>query len=486
MWFRPEQVREVDWAGDPSKSVEKGELGMRLSPRGSFSLWKEVVRGRSQPWTPAEVAAASDLRRDLAAALLGRAADLARQNRALILGDAEREQMLAGERAARSEAERLGRMKDEFLATLSHELRTPLNAIIGWTHILRVTDDPAMAKQAGEVIDRNARAQATMIEDLLDASRITSGKLRLEVQAVDLTAVVSAALETAEPAARAKGVRIERLLDSLLDIRVSGDPTRLQQVFWNLLSNAVKFTPKGGKVQVILERVNSHVEVTVTDTGQGIEPEFLPHLFDRFRQQDAATNRQHGGLGLGLSIVRHLVELHGGTIFARSGGPGRGSTFVVSLPVRPVADARRAGVHPTRAAGPLDDHCDDLGGIRLLLVDDERDSIEMMRRILEECNAVVVAANSAEEALEAYRAGGFEVVVSDIGMPGLDGYEFIKRLRQMESAAGLSRCPAVALTAYARPEDRRRALLSGYQFHVSKPVEMAELTTVIASLANRI
>lgn len=487
MWFRPEQLREVDWAGDPSKSVEKGDDGVRLSPRGSFALWKQVVRGRSQPWSSAEIAVASDLRRDLAEAMLGRAADLVKQNRVLRKGDADKEEMLASERAARGEAERMNRIKDEFVATLSHELRTPLNAIIGWAQILRRGGDVEDIREASEVIERNARVQATMIEDLLDASRITSGKLRLDLQSIDLTSVVLAALETISPGAQAKGVRMERLLDPLHQVRISGDPTRLQQVFWNLLSNAVKFTPKGGKVQVLVERIDSHVEVSVSDTGQGIEPSFLPHVFDRFRQQDAASNRKHGGLGLGLSIVRHLVELHGGTIYARSAGEGLGATFVVTLPLRAVSEAeRRTGVHPTRATGPLDDETLDLKGVRVLLVDDEADARSMMRRILEDCGAAVVTAGSAEEALVAYDAGSFEVVVSDIGMPGLDGYAFIKRLRQLESQAGRPRCPAVALTAYARAEDRRRVLLAGYQIHVAKPVEPAELTVVIANLVDKL
>ncbi|WP_422927191.1 ATP-binding protein [Singulisphaera sp. PoT] len=487
MWFRPEQVREVDWAGDPSKTVEKGDGAVRLSPRGSFALWKQVVRGKSQPWTASEIAAANDLRRDLAEAMLGRAADLVKQNRVLRRGDVEKEEMLASERAARSEAERLGRMKDEFVATLSHELRTPLNAIIGWSQILRRAHDTEDIREAGEVIERNARIQATMIEDLLDASRITSGKLRLDMQQVDLTSTVSAALETVAPAAQAKGVRIERLLDTLHRVHISGDPTRLQQVFWNLLSNAVKFTPRGGKIQVLIERIDSHVEVSVSDTGQGIDPKFIPHVFDRFRQQDAATNRKHGGLGLGLSIVRHLVELHGGTIFVRSEGDGQGSTFVVSLPVRAVAnEGRRTGVHPTREMSPIEDDQIDLNGVKILIVDDETDAREMMSRVLEECGAEVVTAGSGEEGLARFQGAKFDVIVSDIGMPGLDGYEFIKQLRNLESSLGRPRCPAVALTAYARPEDRRKVLLSGYQIHLAKPVEFAELTAVIANLVDKI
>jgi light-regulated signal transduction histidine kinase (bacteriophytochrome) len=486
MWFRPEQVREVDWAGDPSKSVEKGDGRVRLSPRGSFALWKEVVRGKSRPWSPSELAAASELRRDLAEILLSRAAGLARQNRDLLRGDAEKEQMLASERAARSEAERLGRMKDDFVATLSHELRTPLNAIIGWTQILRRSGAVDAVKAASEVIERNARAQASMIEDLLDVSRISSGKLRLDVQQLDLAEVVDAALETIAPAAQAKGVRVERLPGPEKDVMISGDPTRLQQVFWNLLSNAVKFTPRDGKIQVRVERIDSHVEIGVTDTGRGIDPEFLPHIFDRFRQQDASTTRKYGGLGLGLSIVRNLVELHGGTIYARSEGEGKGASFVVSLPVRAVSIPRRRKDDGAPREGPVDVESLDLAGVRILIVDDEEDARELLRRVLEDCGASVVAAGSAEEGLEVYRDGEFEVVVSDIGMPGVDGYEFITRLRRLEAESGRPRRPAVALTAYARAEDRRRVLLSGYQFHVSKPVEPAELMLVIANLVNKL
>ncbi len=362
-----------------------------------------------------------------------------------------------------------------------------LNSIVGWARILRGASNVADVKEASEVIERNARVQVAMIEDLLDVSRIASGKMRLDMQPMRPTAAVGAALDTVAPMAQAKGVRVERLFDPLEDIEITGDPNRLQQVFWNLLSNAVKFTPKGGKVQVVVERVDSHVEVSISDTGRGISPAFLPHVFDRFRQQDAATNRNHGGLGLGLSIVRHLVEMHGGTIFARSGGDGLGSDFVVTLPLRAVTRARhRTGEHPTHAGGPIEEDPLDLGGVRILVVDDEDDAREMMRRILEDCGAVVSPAGSAGEALTSYRDGDFDVIVSDIGMPGTDGYELIRGIRQQEASSARKRCPAVALTAYARPEDRRRVLLAGFQIHVAKPVEPAEITAVIASLVSEL
>ncbi len=483
MWFRPEQVREVNWAGDPAKSVTKGEGAARLSPRGSFALWKEVVRGRCRPWSPGEVAAALDFRRDLAEILAARAGELASRNRVLQRRGDEKEEMLAGERAARGEAERLNRLKDEFVATLSHELRTPLAAILGWVHLLRRGGDGPSVESACEVIERNARAQVAMIEDLLDVSRIASGKLRIDVQPTALAGAVAAAVETVSPAAAAKGVRIERIFNPGDDLQITGDPTRLQQIFWNLLSNAVKFTPKGGRVQVVIERVDSHVEVIVADSGRGIAPEFLPHVFDRFRQQDAASNRTHGGLGLGLSIVRNLVELHGGTIYARSDGEGKGAEFVVSLPLRAVS---RAGRDRRAPAGAMEEDAFDLRDVRLLVLDDESDAREMLRRVFEERGATVVAAATADEALTAYRDGAFDAVVSDVGMPTVDGYEFIRRLRAIEAASGRPRRPAVALTAYARAEDRRRALVAGFQSHVAKPVEPAEITAVVASLVDRI
>jgi light-regulated signal transduction histidine kinase (bacteriophytochrome)/ActR/RegA family two-component response regulator len=483
MWFRPEQVREVNWAGDPTKSVAKSDGAARLSPRGSFALWKQVVRGRCRPWSPGEVAAALDFRKDASEMLAARVGELAGRNRLLLRHGLEKEEMLAGERAARSEAERINRMKDEFVATLSHELRTPLAAILGWVHLLRRGGDGPGVEAACDVIERNTRAQVTMIEDLLDVSRIASGKLRLNVQPTSLAAAVAAAVESVSPTAEAKGIRIERIIGPDEDSQITGDPTRLQQIFWNLLTNAVKFTPKGGRVQVVVERVNSHVEVIVADSGQGISPEFLPHVFDRFRQQDAASNRTHGGLGLGLSIVRNLVEMHGGTIYARSDGEGKGAEFVVALPIRAVS---RGGRQRGEAGAAMEDDSLDLGGVRILVLDDEADAREMIRRVLEERGAVVTAAASADQALEAYREGDFDAIVSDVGMPTVDGYEFIRRLRAFESSAGRPRRPAVALTAYARPEDRRRALVSGFQSHVAKPVEPAEVTAVVASLVGRI
>jgi hypothetical protein len=389
--------------------------------------------------------------------------------------------------AARAEAERVGQMKDEFLATLSHELRTPLNAIVGWSQIIRAAPQHAEDVAEGiEVIERNARAQTQIIEDLLDMSRIINGKLRLDVQRVDLATVIRAAADTVSPAADAKGIRLQLVLDPLAS-PVSGDPNRLQQVFWNLLSNGIKFTPRGGRVQVLLERINSHLEVSIIDTGEGIEPEFLPLVFDRFRQADATTTRRHGGLGLGLAIVKQLVELHGGSIRAKSPGRGKGATFVVILPLtilHPDSEPLPPRHHPSAPAIPLTmGDCAKIEGVRVLVVDDEADARELLRRLLMDCNAIVTVAATAQEALALLESERPDVLVSDIGMPGEDGYTLIQRVRALGEGYG-GRTPAIALTAYARPEDRVKAMVAGFQQHLSKPVEPAELIAVVATLMN--
>jgi PAS domain S-box-containing protein len=400
---------------------------------------------------------------------------------------AEAEQVAEEKQRLYVEAQESNRLKDEFLATVSHELRTPLTAILGWAHLLRTgqTDDEKMAK-ALETIERNARAQAQLIDDLLDVSRIITGKIRIDVRPVDPNSFIDAAVEAVRPAAEAKGVRLQRIMDTGV-ATVSGDPVRLQQVVWNLLSNAIKFTPKGGRVQVRLERVNSHIEIAVSDTGPGIASEFLPYVFDRFRQADGRTTRQHGGLGLGLSIVRHLVELHGGTVRAESEGEGQGATFTVLLPVAPVYQTAKAveRVHPAaRDTLPLYDCPDRLDRKRVLVVDDEPDTRELLKAGLGQCGAVVTVVGSAVEALEAIAASVPDLLISDIGMPGEDGYELIRRVRQLPSENG-GKLPAIALTAYARVEDRMQALRAGYQMHVPKPVELAELVAVAASLIRR-
>lgn len=401
----------------------------------------------------------------------------------------DRERLLESERTARSELERANRMKDEFLATLSHELRNPLNAILGWAQILRSNHlPPAETAQGMEIIERNARAQAKIIEDLLDMSRIISGKIRLDVQRIDLADVLRAALETIKPAADAKGIRLRAALDPLAS-PVSGDPNRLQQVFWNLLSNAVKFTPRGGSVQILSERVNSHLEVSVIDSGEGIESQFLPHVFDRFRQADATTTRIHGGLGLGLAIVRQLVELHGGTVCAKSAGRDEGATFIVHLPLTVFATDRGA---PSQRRHPASDNLHasaqaaaDIAGVKVVVVDDEPDARGLIRRLLEQCDAKVLDAATAEDAIQLVQTTLPDVLISDIGMPGEDGYSLIRRLRKSPADQG-GNTSAVALTAYARADDRVNVVLAGFQHHLSKPVEPAELIAVVASLSKRI
>jgi len=398
--------------------------------------------------------------------------------------EAEREHLLEAERAARSEAERVSVMKDQFLATVSHELRTPLNAILGWSQVLRARSHNDQDLADGlEVIERNTRVQTQLIEDLLDMSRIVSGKIRLDVQQVDLPEAIKAAVASVQHSADARDIRLSVVLDPLAG-PVRGDPARLQQCFWNLLTNAIKFTPRGGRVQVSLERVNSHVEISVSDNGQGIKPEFLPHLFERFRQADASTTRRHGGLGLGLSIVKHLVELHGGKIRAKSAGEGQGSTFIIDLPIMVIHPQDASGRNPAGAddSVAIDQPC--LEGIKVLAVDDEPDARTLIKRVLEDCGAQVILAGSANEGLDLLAREKPDMILSDIGMPGQDGYEFIRKVRAMAPDRG-GRTPAAALTAFARAEDRTRALRAGYQTHVAKPVEPTELTAVVASLAMR-
>jgi signal transduction histidine kinase/ActR/RegA family two-component response regulator len=385
-------------------------------------------------------------------------------------------------------AERATRARDEFLATVSHELRTPLTSIIGWIQLLEGETDPAVLAEAHDTIGRNARAQSRLIEDILDFSRIHAGKLRLDVQPIDLVDVISGAVEVVRPAADAKGVRLDAVLDPNAG-HVSGDTDRLQQVVWNLLSNAVKFTARDGKVQVRLERVNSHAEITVSDTGEGIAPEFLPYVFDRFSQADTGSTRQYGGLGLGLGIVKHLVELHGGTVKAYSPGPGRGATFVVCLP-RLIARDHAAHelreqqeqqvFSDTRAAiSPILDGRQ-LSGIRTLVVEDNDDARTLLATILRRSGAIVDAAASAAAALDTLLKHRPDIIISDIEMPGEDGYSLIRRVRSHGAAA--RNVPAIALTAYARTADRVRALGAGFQMHIPKPVEPSELVAAVKSL----
>lgn len=398
----------------------------------------------------------------------------------------ERDDLLRSEQEAREQAEMASRSKDDFLGLLSHELRTPLNAILGWTRLLSTGAlDETAASQALETIDRNAKLQARLIDDMLDVSRIISGKLRLDAQPVDLASVINAAVETLRPAAEAKSIRLYTMLDFGTG-SVLGDPVRLQQVVWNLVSNAVKFVPREGSVRVTLRRVNSQTEIVVSDSGPGIDPDFLPYVFDRFRQGNSSPEKRFGGLGLGLSIVRHLVELHGGIVEAGNGEDG-GAVFCVRLPVMAVSRtfaqlSEATSSASTSANGDLAFDCPpDLAGVKVLAVDDEADARKLLGALFKQCGATVETCSSAAEAVKMIEEFEPDVLVSDIGMPGEDGYSLIRKVREAEKKTG-GRLPAVALTAFARTEDRFHALSAGYNMHVPKPVEPAELALVISRL----
>jgi PAS domain S-box-containing protein len=393
----------------------------------------------------------------------------------------EREQLLLREQHLREQAEAASRLKDEFLAIISHELRTPLHSILGWAKLLRSGRlDGSETVRATEAVERNAHMQSQLIEDLLDVSRIVSGKLRLEIQPVDMPAVISAALDVVRPAAEGKEITLVSALEPL-DSFVFGDATRLQQAVWNLLSNAVKFTPRGGQVSVRLAQHGAELEISVSDTGQGIHAEFLPHVFDRFRQEDSTCTRKHGGLGLGLSLVKYLVEMHGGAVHADSAGPGQGATFTLRLPLtKPRPVEQRSVFSPVSLAVPVE-HAPplQLGGVNVLMVDDERDARDMVAALLTTAGATVTTAASVADALEKLWAGKYSVLISDIAMPDEDGYLFIRQARAM----GIH-TPAIALTAYSLEEDRRKALAAGYQAYLTKPVEPPYLIAVLAALAS--
>jgi signal transduction histidine kinase/ActR/RegA family two-component response regulator len=406
---------------------------------------------------------------------------LARQTADII----ERARAEADLRSAYEQAEAATHAKDEFLAVVSHELRSPLTAVLGYARLLRAeTAEPGQVKQMAEIIERNGRMQLQLIEDLLDIARIISGKLKLEVQPVDLVTVITAALDVVRPALQAKGIELHASLDPLAG-QVTGDPDRLQQVVWNLLSNAIKFTPQGGRAEIVLRREDPHVQIIVRDTGKGIEREFLPHIFERFRQSDMSSTRRVGGLGLGLSLVKHLVELHGGTVDADSPGAAQGSVFTIRLPLRAIYTAP-----PTERksmAALLNSGAQSLRELRALIVDDEEDVRLLLAMTLESYGARVHAVPSGRQALDVLdrQAGqGFDVLICDIGMPDEDGYSVIRKVRKLTADRG-SQVPAIALTAYGRAEDRVRALGAGFQMHIAKPVEPDELVAVILSLVKR-
>jgi signal transduction histidine kinase/ActR/RegA family two-component response regulator len=395
----------------------------------------------------------------------------------------DREASEERERRARGQAEAANRTKDEFLATVSHELRTPLTAMLGWARLLRGKRvDQSRTERAVEAIERNAVAQAQLIEDLLDVSRIVSGKLRLDLHEADLHQIVEAAVESLRPSMDAKRIRFEMLLDPV-GAHVLGDPNRLQQIVWNLLSNAIKFTDKEGRVTLSVARINSHVELAVRDDGRGIDPQFLSRVFQRFEQEESGESRLHGGLGLGLAISRHLVELHGGTIEAASGGPGQGAVFTVKLPLLPLTrKADEKEVHPSLSRDVRLEATPEVQGLKVLIVDDEPDTRELLVATLTSFGCQVRAAAGAEEALRAVAAWSPEVIVSDIGLRGESGYDLVRKIRTLPAEEG-GRIPAAALTAYARPEDRRRALRAGFEMFLPKPVEPGELVAALATLA---
>jgi PAS domain S-box-containing protein len=469
------RVHEIDASGQETYDVL--ELGDgRVLERFSSS---QLVDGRTvgRVWSVRDI---TDQRRAEAA--------LRDETRMLETAADERKRLLDSERLARADAERASAMKDEFLATLSHELRTPLNAILGWSKILCMPGVSPVDFQRGlEVVERNARMQAQLIEGLLDMSRITSGKISLEIRAVSLVAVIEAALETVRPAAQAKGVVLTSTLDAPTG-PVPGDPNRLQQVVGNLLSNAIKFTEKGGRVQVALRRVNSSFQIAVTDTGIGIAPAFLPHVFDRFRQADSSNTRAAGGLGLGLAIVKHLVELHGGTVRAESAGRGEGTTFMIELPlVETVTEAEATGERRRSDGAPAvaaEFRRMDLTGVKVLVVDDNADARMLIQRMLEGCGASVTTAATVADAMFAVEHGRPHVLVSDVAMPEMDGYELLRRIRALGQSRG-GGVPAIALTAFARSEDRTRALRAGFLHHVAKPLEPSELVATVASVVGR-
>lgn len=493
LWTTDRELRVTSSVGAGLKAIGQVEdeivgvlldnsLGAERANPGPFAGYREALRGESgfveDVWARRDYGTYFTPLRGVegdVVGVVGLTIDLSERKQV----ERAREELLHREQLAREQAEAANRMKDEFVATVSHELRTPLNAILGWAHLLREGDlDPDTHARALETIERNAAAQARLVEDLLDVSGIVSGRARLDVRPVrDLATLASAAIDSVRPAAAAKGVELhERFADDLGILL--GDPERLQQIVWNLVANAVKFTTRGGRVEVTLERTSDRVELRVRDTGEGIAPAFLPHVFDRFRQQDASPARRHGGIGLGLAIVRHLVELQGGEVRAESAGPGLGAVFIATFPLLAADAAVLVHGHGADEASAAKTA---LAGLRVVAVDDEADTLEMIRITLERAGAQVRTASSALEALEEVVRWQPDVLLADIGMPERDGYWLLRSVRGLAPARGGS-VPAVALTAYARADDRRRALAAGFQLHVAKPVEPSALVDALARL----
>ncbi|MEJ7698818.1 MAG: ATP-binding protein [Pyrinomonadaceae bacterium] len=467
-------MTKTNWLTKPSQTALNGKTA-------HFEGFCKTSKGNLK-WWDVSVAPVFDSK-GVPRRLISTARDITNRREA----EREREELFKREQAARKEAEIANRMRDEFLATVSHELRAPLNSILGWARLLEKGKlDDATSKKAITTIVRNSEAQNRLIEDLLDVSRIISGKLRLEVMTIKPINVVESALETVRPAAEAKGIKLEIKEDADVS-HISGDPNRLQQVIWNLLSNAIKFTPNEGEVALEIERTDDFVEIRVKDSGVGIKEEFLPHVFDRFRQADASSIRKFGGLGLGLAIVRHITEMHGGTVSARSQGENQGSTFTVKLPlVAPPREAEETEIQKLDKSTDLETKLSlSLDGLLILVVDDEEDTRQLLVQSLTFYGATVETADSAEEALTAIEDKNPDLLVSDIGMPGEDGYSLIRKVRSLSNDQHKN-IPAIALTAFTRAQDRVRALTSGYQNHVAKPVEPDELATVIASLTGRL
>lgn len=414
------------------------------------------------------------------------ASKVARDITERVRAERERERLLASEKESRRQAEEANRAKDEFLAVVSHELRSPLNAIIGWASLLLMRELDNQTRHAIETIMRNAQTQTQLIADLLDVSRIVTGQLSLNVRSFDLTGTIEAAIDVVRPSADAKSIRIETVLDPAARPFV-GDPDRMQQVFWNLLSNAVKFTPRRGRIQVRAKRMNSYIEVSVLDTGKGIDPKLLPFVFERFRQGDSSTTREYGGLGLGLAIVRQLVELHGGVVNAYSRGKGTGAEFVMELPIPILVRPSQFGeerVDPGDGAS-ISGRIPSLAGLRILVVDDEADAREIVSAILGEAGAVTASASSSSEALALMDQWKPDLLISDIAMPRESGFDLIREVRARPAESG-GRIPAIAITAYARVQDRLKVLSAGFQTHVPKPIEPIELATIVASLTRRL